>query len=654
MSPSKKGPRDCKTSARQAASSGLGANAYNPSSGTFHTLETLNPDSEAGYLNGRFKSIDETDDTASSHGGADMDSMSNNGSCSGESEDQLHSGAKDKAPLGKSGTVGGADKRDKTRGKNERKHQRQKERRAKEMREKCNGYLMSRKLEGLAQKLVAMGFSHERATMALIVNSGHVEQSIAWLLEGAEGQVQEDWSLSGSLKIDITEELGKLLEIEKSHKYSRLDIERAIISCEGDLEKALESLRARNITADIEEECKIESRIMGAERPASLPALFDSPQPRGNATVQPFHQTGKVRVAVPSFEGRPAVDPCVSIEGRPKNSIRTQLSNSQSLGSGVERRLIPQSVPVPRVPYMPSSYTPISSAETGLVFGFGAPDPRLLFAGSIEDPFRSAPVKESSHTEHFQSPLQLKSQPIVATKNNPKTSPSFSPSSWTSSKGLTEVGSPSSVLHVHDDVRMKGLASIQHAPEGSEMGPGDLADRISLLSPIRGESQRSFNGVGRGLPYKIATAASSLPATTQSGSPSGISCGLFTGWGEKISQPIDWSTGGFGHCDYRNIDWSMNVTRATTSQGSSNWPNFPTHQMKTSNQWDFEGERRYKIGGRAQAGFPTDLSCSGLPGGGMEEKISLDFRNSSAHEWTTPFAGKPLFNIPQAVLSPFL
>ncbi|GKC57648.1 UBA-like protein [Tanacetum coccineum] len=38
--------------------------------------------------------------------------------------------------------------------------------------------------EGLAQQLVAMRFSYERATMAIILNKGKVEQSVAWLFEG--------------------------------------------------------------------------------------------------------------------------------------------------------------------------------------------------------------------------------------------------------------------------------------------------------------------------------------------------------------------------------------------------------------------------------------------------------------------------------------
>ncbi|KAI5077253.1 hypothetical protein GOP47_0007077 [Adiantum capillus-veneris] len=77
--------RDQKSSARQVASESTSANAYNPISSTFHALESIAADTEAGYLNGRFKSIDDEEDNASSNGGAgELECMSNNGSYSRE------------------------------------------------------------------------------------------------------------------------------------------------------------------------------------------------------------------------------------------------------------------------------------------------------------------------------------------------------------------------------------------------------------------------------------------------------------------------------------------------------------------------------------------------------------------------------------------
>ncbi|KAI5081849.1 hypothetical protein GOP47_0001592 [Adiantum capillus-veneris] len=81
------------------------ATAYNPISGTFHALESIVADIGAGYLNGRFKSIDDGEDNARSNGGAgELECMSNNGSYFGESEDQTYMNGKEKQAGGKSGS----------------------------------------------------------------------------------------------------------------------------------------------------------------------------------------------------------------------------------------------------------------------------------------------------------------------------------------------------------------------------------------------------------------------------------------------------------------------------------------------------------------------------------------------------------------------
>nr|ACJ85776.1 unknown [Medicago truncatula]AFK46316.1 unknown [Medicago truncatula] len=116
--------------------------------------------------NSQFAKINETDDHSISPQGtvSEYDSVSNNGSCSGESEDTKEKAANSSTRLE---FIPGCDndRRDKIRLKNERKHQRQRERRAHELHERCVAYLMSRKLEKLVQKLVAMGFTTERATL---------------------------------------------------------------------------------------------------------------------------------------------------------------------------------------------------------------------------------------------------------------------------------------------------------------------------------------------------------------------------------------------------------------------------------------------------------------------------------------------------------
>ncbi|PWA34598.1 UBA-like protein [Artemisia annua] len=86
------------------------------------------------------------------------------------------------------------------------------------------GYLMSRKLEGLAQQVVAMGFSSEHDTMAFILIEGKVEKSVAWLFEGGEDadNQREPNNLGGggNLKIDISEELAQITEMEMKFKSS--------------------------------------------------------------------------------------------------------------------------------------------------------------------------------------------------------------------------------------------------------------------------------------------------------------------------------------------------------------------------------------------------------------------------------------------------
>ncbi|KAL0390746.1 UNVERIFIED_CONTAM: hypothetical protein Scaly_0431700 [Sesamum calycinum] len=238
-----------KPSGHVNTSNGTPASGYNPLLGTFHTFEAAPvPSASPLHVNGRFRNIDDTDDHNgnSSGAGVEYDSVSNNGSWSGESEDHKE---KTSQPHPRQESVPGADndKREKIRQKNERKHQRQKERRAQELHERCSGYLMSRKLEALAQQLVAMGFSQERATMALILNEGRVEESVAWLFEGGEEDKHMEHNLDsgGSLKIDISEELARITDMEIRYKASKQEVERAVVSCEGDLEKAEELLKAQ-------------------------------------------------------------------------------------------------------------------------------------------------------------------------------------------------------------------------------------------------------------------------------------------------------------------------------------------------------------------------------------------------------------------------
>eukprot|EP00850_Spirogloea_muscicola_P010117 SM000058S18547 [mRNA] locus=s58:563686:566134:+ [translate_table: standard] len=197
---------------------------------------------------------DQGDDLRGSNGGAaECDSLSNNGSWSGDSEDQQMLAAKRGGAGEAAGGNGRPDKRDKIRAKNEKKHLRQKERRAAELRERCIEYLTSRKLEVLAEQLISMGFTRDTAIAALISNDGHVERSVTWLLEEGEASAaakeggRNSMHLPRSqLKIEIADELARMAEMEIQHGYAMLDIERAVVACKGDLDKAAEWLRDKH------------------------------------------------------------------------------------------------------------------------------------------------------------------------------------------------------------------------------------------------------------------------------------------------------------------------------------------------------------------------------------------------------------------------
>ncbi|XP_020595598.1 uncharacterized protein LOC110035667 [Phalaenopsis equestris] len=229
------------------------AGSTDPVMGTFQALEMSSSSFPPSQSNGRFGTIDDLDDHSGSSlsSTAEYDSSSNNGSCSGESEDQKEKLA-NSPPQTETIPGSNPNKQGKIRQTNERKHRRQKERRALELHERCISFLTSRKLEALSHLLVSMGFPSDRATMAVIVNEGKMEESVAWLLQDGDGNNKQQVSLNledkTSVKIDITDELTRIVEMEVRHKCSRQDVERAIVACEGDLFKADENLKVSKRT----------------------------------------------------------------------------------------------------------------------------------------------------------------------------------------------------------------------------------------------------------------------------------------------------------------------------------------------------------------------------------------------------------------------
>ena len=660
--------RDRKASAARQMANGS-ASAYNPLSGTFHTLDSTSTETGVGYLNGRFKSIVEDDDGASWNGGTtELECMSNNGSCSGESEDLKERHASGKAGFN-GGIVGGADKREKVRGKNERKHQRQKERRAQELRDKCTGYLMSRKLESLSQQLVAMGFSQERATMALIFNDGRVEQSVAWLLEGGESQVQEDWNAGTNPKIDISEELGRIHEIENKYKFSRPEIERAIVSCEGDLNKALESLRTQcqSSSPTPDEGSKPQSGPKDSIRSephaaAAAAAVLHSQggnPSRTNGILQQAYQLRRdERLTIQS--AKPKAQTSSTIASTSPEALSKDTSHTAKVLNPVtdfpnpvlpsERRGYAQGARIPLAPtgFSPpytSHFPPVPKHDSGIVFG----DPKLTNAPTMTSILTTA-SKDPIHSRQF---VQT-SIPTVAPSNNipvMSSTPAFSPSSWGHS--LVDIGSPHGVLYANpsqNDVIAKVVNARKKSTETFETGRAEMQSHYNAMGSIQLEhpashQRGSSSWIGNGM-----TSNESSPRHSQSSAAP--TYGLFTGWGSGLSHSsVDWSTGPMPNFDYRNIDWSMNASPTPTIHHHrvSRSLNSFTLQERERQYWN-KGEER----GFQRESLTNQMGVWKVGSSSASQENTSGGSGNTSHEWTSPFAGKDLFNLPQAVPSPSL
>ncbi|KAF5751639.1 hypothetical protein HS088_TW02G00654 [Tripterygium wilfordii] len=626
-----------KLSSTPNASSGVPASAYNPHLGTFHALETA-PTSSASPLhaNGRFRNIDETEEPYGSSlgAGAEYDSVSNNDSWSGESEDH-----KEKPPA-RQEVIPGADgdKRDKIRQKNEKKHQRQKERRTQELHERCSGYLMSRKLEKLAQQLVSMGFPHERATMALIFNEGKVEQSIAWILEeGEEVDKHRDHNLGGgNLKIDISEELSQIANLEMKYKCTKQEVERAIITCEGDLEKAEEYLRALK---------QAPSAPMKPEESGDPPTLSNGkvsvavsqsavrlqPKPNLLATIQQRRDEKENHVKTAGLVGVSSEPGSKSVQPLKRIQPKLEWAKQQQIAVPTEKRWTTAGSN-PSASYSLASSLlvspPPANAETRYVAV--ANEYKNIQPGTVREP-----------VVMMQRPQSLNTKQVLATGIS--SSPPGSAASW----------HPTNSVEI-----MKSSGLMPHIPTSRSLSPGNLNSH-QLYQQHHYQEQQHFvpsNGPGdlpgasrgNGLWSRTGTSPTLAPAS---------SLGLFSGLGSTgssgASSPIDWSTpGSMAHFDYTNIDWSLNPGAGLSSQGPSGlW--LGTGTMR-NNTLLYDSNVSGMAAKMTMRSVPNGnrIPVAGLQDGGAS---AAEAPASSSREWTSPFEGKDLFSIPrQFVSSPSL
>ncbi|KAL7174450.1 hypothetical protein ACSBR2_033663 [Camellia fascicularis] len=629
-----------KPSVHANAASGIPVSGYNPHLGKFHTLETA-PLSSASplHINGRFRNIDDTDDHSGNSVGTGMeyDTVSNNGSWSGESED--HKEKTSQHPL-RQEVIPGADydKREKVRQKNEKKHQRQKEKRAQELHERCRGFLMSRKLESLAQQLVSMGFSSERATLALILNEGKIEESVAWLFEGGEeaDNHNEHKLDGGNLKIDISEELARIADMEIRYNCLKQEVERAIVACEGDLDRTAETLRAQKQDPPPSAPPKLEETgdppiISNGKLSVSCSqnSLRPQPKPNSSATIQQrrddrdFNYTKTVAtVGVPVESG--------SKNSQVLRKVQPKLEwakPQQQIAMSADKRWPPSATSNPSVSYSMASPLQATSppAKTETRYMALGSELKNLQLGSVKEPVvvmqrpQSANVKQAPTTSMSSSPSGTASGWYPNNVEVVKQPNGLSPHIPSSTRSLT----PNNLNQLYNQFHY------QHPQFVSSNGPVD--------SP--GAAAR-----GNGLWNRMSTSPTLAAAS---------SLGLFSGLGSNGSSgslsPVDWNTGGSTQqFDYTNIDWTLD---RSSSRSSGMWQGMMKNNTHVHDS--------YTSGLNARTAMRPPLANGGLAGlqdgGVVASGETSTTGGGSSLEWSSPFEEKDLFSLPrQFVSSPSL
>ncbi|KAL1199161.1 hypothetical protein V5N11_014657 [Cardamine amara subsp. amara] len=592
-----------KASGSMGANIGVVAGAYNPLLGTFQTVESLSATgSSALHNNGRFKNIDESDST-----GADCDSVSNNGSWSGDSEDH-----KEKAPstAAKQETIPGADndKREKMRLKNERKHQRQKEKRAQELHEKCCQVLMSRKLDVLAQQIEAMGIAHDRATYALMLNEGKIEESINWLLDDSGANVADKKldPTAGNLKIDISEELGRILELETKYKCTKQDVERAVVTADGDIEKAEESLR----------------RQKQDQSTASRKAEGISDNTSVSDSKVPFVHTSQNTVA--QLQPNSGMYPVGSEEARDRKNLGYPREPSYISGESGNQSVNSIDRIHLKLQWMKIQQNAAAALEEKKRMAYqqtplSRPTEETHYVSALGDQFKRHQQHEMREPGMAMQQQQQRSQ---SANTNVLPVSSMNPSFTGASAAAVGNG-------WYPTSRAEAVLSNGNLPPRTVI-PGDLASSMMYqqlqYQQYQGQANNN-NGHrmgGGSAPLAVSPAASlglfsgfgSVPA---SGSPSGL----------------DWKMDGSkGHLDYNSIDWSLDRGLALPR---------PSQQQYVAAASTYEAQmngRTRMMGNGNGMGVAMGVQEAALVGNGRD--------------WTSPFEGKDLFSLSRQFVPPSL
>ncbi|KAL1225908.1 hypothetical protein V5N11_019592 [Cardamine amara subsp. amara] len=598
--------------------SNMAANAYNPLLGTFQVLDSVSSIASVSPLQyGRFRSIDEADVN-----GIESDSVSNNGSCSGESED--HKEKTTNLPL-KQEVIPGADndKREKVRQKNERKHQRQKERRAQELYEKCSTYLMSRKLEAHTQQIMAMGISQEHATTALMMNEGKVEESVHWLFDRGEEEIEKQSIQSpGNLKIDITEELARITQMELQFKCTRQEIERAVVQAEGDLDRAEEVMKGtkyEELSLPVKQEesgdpltpsngkftVGIGYQNSDAE---TQPVLLPSLQPTRDDKSFNYTKSPSPTESVNKMMVQPMKRPELKLEW-PKPQQSAALADKRWPNTGY----------IPSASYsLPSSPSPSPQPAVRV-------EARYIASGNEFKNLQQQPANRESVVG-----MRQRAQ-VVSTNPVPTSSMSVPPTSWNPSASI-EIMKSNGFIQTHN---IPGARS----PSPNNMNPNQIYQQLQY------QNQKRFTNNNQVDPHgNMARGNGGLWTRNNTPSSPSISAasslGLFSAVGSAgtsgASSPVDWISGGL--VDYRSIDWSLDQGLSPNSRNWSELKSSSHTYDANMNKYSLKGS----IGGRVS-------SSNGVTMENAETQQA-----ATSQEWTSPFEGKDIFSLSRQYVPPSL
>jgi hypothetical protein len=462
-----------------------------------------------------------------------------------------------------------------------------------------------------------MGFSHERAILALMLNEGRVEESVNWLFEGSEEEAQKDSKLEsgGNLKIDINEELAQISAMEMRYKCSKQEVERAVVACEGDLVKAEETLQPQK-----QEPPATPPRQEYTADTNNLRRLHEKPVPVTSVTAQQrmnerdFNYKTAIPVPTYSEPGSRNLQPLN--QPKPLADKRwgaTGSSPAFSSSMGPSMQVAPPSSMGPSMQVAPPS------TKLGVQLGFTGNERK-----NVQQIVREPVSPQSMNAKQNTVPYASATPSVTA--------------GWYSNNvpGVEHMRSNVKLLS-NQSTGSLGLVNQSsqqfYHPVSYKQNPFPYSGPVNYTSNGLGGTRSPSLTVPSQLQGSYGKTTASLPSLA---APSSL--GLFIGWGSAGtlgSSHVDWNTGGLmSEFDYTSIDWTLD-SNMLSSKSNGLWLGLSSLLRNTSS---------------TRTSSTNSSFLSGLRDSGVAKETSS---SAGSREWTSPFAGKDIFSLPrQFVTSP--